>query len=141
VRLFTYLQHYWSMFNMLDLCIFTFAPVRYYKVDKIVDLVRAATGWNVTFWELMKAGERGTTMARVFNLKHGLTHKDDKLPERMFQGIEDGPLQDSAVPRSDLERAIPLYYEMMGWVSDTGVPQYGKLVELQIEWAEEHLPA
>jgi aldehyde:ferredoxin oxidoreductase len=50
-------------------------------------------------------------------------------------------LQDSAVPRSDLERAIPLYYEMMGWVSDTGVPQYGKLVELQIEWAEDHLPA
>ena len=140
VRLFTYLQHYWSMFNMLDLCIFVYAPVRYYKIDQIVDLVRAATGWNITFWELMKAGERGTTMARVFNLKHGLTHKDDKLPERMFQGIENGPLQGAAVPHEELDQAIPLYYEMMGWTSDTGVPLRGKLVELQIEWATEQLP-
>ncbi len=141
VRLFTYLQHYWSMFNMLDLCIFAFAPVRYYKVPQIVDIVRAATGWNATFWELMKAGERGTTMARVFNLKHGLTHEDDKLPERMFQGIENGPLQGGAVPREELERAIPLYYQMMGWSPDTGVPQHAKLVELQLEWAAGHLPA
>ena len=125
---------------MLDLCIFVYAPVRYYKIDQIVDLVRAATGWNITFWELMKAGERGTTMARVFNLKHGLTHKDDKLPERMFQGIENGPLQGAAVPHEELDQAIPLYYEMMGWTSDTGVPLRGKLVELQIEWATEQLP-
>jgi aldehyde:ferredoxin oxidoreductase len=140
VRLFTYLQDYWSFFEMLDLCIFTFAPVRYFKVDHIVEIVKNATGWNVSFWELMKAGERGTTMARVFNLKHGLTYKDDTLPERMFQGIENGPLEGAAIPKEDLYRAIKLYYEMMGWTEDTGIPRYGKLVELQVEWTAEYLP-
>jgi aldehyde:ferredoxin oxidoreductase len=139
VRLFTYLQHYWSMFEMLDLCIFTFAPVRYYKVDHLVEIVKASTGWNATFWELMKAGERGTTMARIFNLKQGLTHKDDNLPERMYQGIENGPMKGKAVPRQDLADAIKLYYEMMGWSREAGVPTLAKMMELQIEWAAEYL--
>jgi aldehyde:ferredoxin oxidoreductase len=141
VRLFTYLQHYWSMFCMLDLCIFTFAPVRYYKVDHLVDIVKAATGWNLSFWELMKAGERGTTMARVFNLKHGLSAKDDILPERMYQGIENGPLTGAAVPKEAFQEAIHLYYEMMGWTTEEGIPQHGKLAELQIAWAADHLPS
>jgi aldehyde:ferredoxin oxidoreductase len=140
VRLFTYLQHFWSMFNMLDLCIFTYAPVRYFKVNQIVDMVGAATGWNLSFFELMKAGERGTTLTRVFNLKHGLTYEDDKLPERMYQGIENGALAGAAVPRKELEASIPLYYEMMGWTAEGGVPRSGKLAELQIEWAADSLP-
>jgi aldehyde:ferredoxin oxidoreductase len=126
---------------MLDLCIFTFAPVRYYKVDHLVDIVKAATGWNLSFWELMKAGERGTTMARVFNLKHGLSAKDDILPERMYQGIENGPLTGAAVPKEAFQEAIHLYYEMMGWTTEEGIPQHGKLAELQIAWAADHLPS
>lgn len=38
----------------------------------------------------MKAGERGVTMARLFNLKHGLTADDDDLSERLFEPLKEG---------------------------------------------------
>lgn len=137
VRLFTYLQQYWSMFNMLDLCIFTFAPVRYYSITQIVEIVRATTGWDTSLWEIMKAGERGLNMTRIFNLKHGLSRRDDKLPERMFQGIGLGAMKGNAVPREDFEKAIPIYYAMMGWDPETGIPTRAKLSELQLDWTAE----
>ena len=87
VRLFTYLQHWWSLFNCLDVCIFTVEPVRTWKVNHLVEMVKAVTGWDTSLWELMKAGERATTMTRLFNLKHGLTPKDDRLPDRLFEGL------------------------------------------------------
>ncbi|MFQ6079699.1 MAG: aldehyde ferredoxin oxidoreductase family protein, partial [Thermodesulfobacteriota bacterium] len=66
-RLFTYLQHWWSLGNCLDLCLFTTAPVRAWTIPQVVEMVNAVTGWDTTTWELMKAGERATTMARAFN--------------------------------------------------------------------------
>lgn len=140
VRLFSYLQHYWSMFNMLDLCIFTFAPVRYLKVNQVPEVVSAATGWNVSLWELMKAGERGTTLARVFNLKHGLTAHHDRLPERMFEPLDSGPMKGACLPPQELGQAMALYYEMMGWDEATGIPRRSKLDELGVGWASAHLP-
>lgn len=141
VRLFAYLQHYWSMFNMLDLCIFTFAPVRYIKVNRIPEIVGAMTGWDVSLWELMKAGERGTTLTRVFNLKHGLTSADDRLPERMFEPLDSGAMKGAKLPREEFYQSIPIYYDMMGWDPKAGIPTSGKLAELGVAWASAHLPA
>lgn len=135
VKLFTYLQHYWSLFNALGLCIFTFGPVRTFRIPQIVEIVNAITGWDTSLWELMKAGERGTTMARVFNIKHGLTREDDQLPERMFTPLGKGALNGSKLPREELSEALSLYYEMMGWDSKTGIPTAGKLAELDLYWA------
>ncbi len=137
VRLFTYLQHWWSLFNCLDVCIFTFEPVRTFKVNHLVEIVAAVTGWDTSLWELMKAGERATTMTRCFNLKHGLSRKDDTLPDRLFEGLQAGFLKGSRLDRQEFEKAVPLYYEMMGWDRQTGVPTEGKLHELGIGRAQD----
>ncbi len=134
VQLFTYLQHYWSLFECLDLCIFTFEPVRTLKVNHLVDVVAAVTGWDTSLFELMKVGERATTMTRAFNVKHGLTRKDDKLPGRLFKAIEGGPLAGSKLDREEFEKALTLYYQMMGWTEDDGIPLEGKLYELGLGW-------
>lgn len=136
VRMFTYLQMYWSFFNSIEFCIFTFAPVRTFLVEQIPEIVKAVTGWNMSLWELMKVGERGITMARLFNLKHGLSAKDDYLPERSYEPLEKGALEGTRIPREEFASAIPMYYEMMGWDGETGVPTRGKLAELNILWAE-----
>jgi aldehyde:ferredoxin oxidoreductase len=134
VRLFTYLQHWWSLFNSLGLCIFTTAPVRLYTVSQIVEIVKAITGWDVTLWELMKLGERGTTMARCLNILQGITKDLDILPERFFQPIKSGGFKGSKLPKNDFKNALISYYDMMGWNKETGVPTKGKLEELDIGW-------
>ena len=134
VRLFTYLQHWWSLFNMLGLCLFAYVPVRSLTAQNVVDFTRAITGWETSVWELMKAGERGTTMARVFNLKEGLRRKDDNIPDRFYEPIASGPLKGEKIDRKEFEDALSLYYEMMGWDSKNGVPTRGRLEELELGW-------
>ncbi len=135
VKLFTYLQHFWSMFMCIDLCIFIVQPVRTLKITHLVEIVKAVTGWDYTMWEMMKTGERATTLARVFNLKHGLLPKDDTLPDRMFEELEGGVLSGNKLNKDEFEEAVRLYYEMMGWDKETGIPTKGKLYELDLGWA------
>lgn len=136
VRLFTYLQSWWSLLNCLDICYFTFAPVRQFDVPDLVEIVKATTGWSTSIWELMKVGERGTTMLRLFNLKHGWTRKDDWLPDRLFEPLPAGPLKGSRMDRAEMEEAISGYYAMMGWDAASGVPTDAKLKELDLAWAK-----
>ena len=134
VKLFFYLQHHFSFLDVLCICLFTTAPVRITTFDEITKIVQAVTGWNISFWEIMKAGERGVTMARYFNFKHGLSVKDDSLPQRLFEPLKGGPQEGSAIPKNDFERGKKIYYEMNGWDAETGVPTTGKLIELSLEW-------
>jgi aldehyde:ferredoxin oxidoreductase len=135
VRLFTYFQSFWSLFECIDTCVFTWAPVRTWKVHQMVEMVRAVTGWDTSLWELMKVGERATTMTRCFNLKAGLTAEDDSLPDRVFDPLPEGPLEGSRLKRDEMDDAVHLYYGMMGWDEETGIPTRARLYELDIPWA------
>jgi aldehyde:ferredoxin oxidoreductase len=111
--------------NCLGLC--NFLP---YRNDQVVEAVRAVTGWDTTAWELWKAAERLVTMARAFNVRQGFTPADDRLPPRMAEPLGPG----EPIDPSSVEAALPLYYEMMGWDPNTGVPRAAKLYELGIGW-------
>jgi aldehyde:ferredoxin oxidoreductase len=129
VRLFTYDVLWWSLFNCLEICIS--GP---YANDLNLgnDLVRAATGWNTSLWELGKVAERSLTMPQLFNVRAGFTPADDRLPDRFFQL----PVPASAgkpIDKEELEAAKRLYYEMRGWDPQTGLPTNAKLIELGLE--------
>ena len=98
-------------------------------------MVSAATGWQATFWELMKAGERRINMLRHVNARRGHTRKDDRLPERLFDQLPDGPSEGRHVDREAFERMKEEYYSIMGWDTVTGNPTHGKLRELGLQWA------
>jgi len=68
VRLFTHVVMERHLRNVLDICTFIGRPL-----DKLVELVKAATGWDASSFELMKMGERVINLARVVNLTQGLT--------------------------------------------------------------------
>ena len=138
VRLFTYLQHWWSLGNCLDLCLLTTAPARVWTIPQVVEMVNAVTGWDTTTWELMKVGERATTMARAFNVREGFTKDDDQLPERLFQPLESGSLKGTKLSKEDYKQAVAAYYQMMGW-DETGAPTKAKLEELDVGWVAEKL--
>ncbi len=110
-----------------------------YGFNKKAEIVEAITGWHVTTWELMKVGERATTMTRAFNVREGFTKADDVLPKRMHVPFNSGPLVGIAVGEDRLNEAISVYYDMMGWDKETGTPARGRLQELDIEWVADLL--
>jgi aldehyde:ferredoxin oxidoreductase len=134
VRLFTYLQYIWGFHDVLDWCIFTAVPeFRAISLNQLVEVLHCVTGWRTSLFELMKAGERGVTMARWFNYRRGFSKDDDRLPERFFQPMRAGTLAGHAIDRQAFDRALPLYYGMMGWDED-GRPTQAKLEELGVGW-------
>ncbi len=132
VRAFVYLQRWWSFFNMTGICDFVPVPRGAMPAEDVVALVKAATGWETSLWELMIAGERAINMARLFNLREGFTSEDDTLPDRLFEGLKNGRLEGNSISREEFKEAISIYYSMMGW-NEEGVPTKGKLLELNIE--------
>jgi aldehyde:ferredoxin oxidoreductase len=133
VRNFFYLQQLYSMYNSIGLCMFTAKPVGPIYIKDVVDYVEAVTGWNTSLWELMKTGERHSTMARVFNQREGLGAKDDVLPKRMHEGLGNGPAAGQKIDREQFSKAVKSYYRMMGWDED-GTPSVEKLEELDLAW-------
>jgi aldehyde:ferredoxin oxidoreductase len=137
VRTYVLLDHLWKMMDALGLCVFGYAPRGVMPLDEMVQCLNAVTGWNASLYELMKAAERGTIMARVFNTREGLSPKDDRLPKRLFDPKPDGP--DSGMDifnQDDFQQGVELLYEVIGCDPLTGRPHWGKLVELGLEWTK-----
>jgi aldehyde:ferredoxin oxidoreductase len=138
VRLFRYLQPLWSIYNILNMCIFVGTPEwRMFTVEDLLDCVSAATGWRTSLLELTNVGERGIQLARCFNIREGMKPEADCLPERMFEPLEGGVLKGVAIDRDEFEAGKKLYYEMMDWDLITGAPSRARLAELGISWAFE----
>jgi aldehyde:ferredoxin oxidoreductase len=119
--------------NYLGLC--NIVPWRY---KQIIDITESVTGWSMSYWKLMKAVERGITLARIFNIREGWTAKDDILPSRFATSPSEGPLKGVFIDPQKLVEAQKIYYQMMGW-NESGIPTYARLVELKIEWASRYL--
>jgi aldehyde:ferredoxin oxidoreductase len=121
--------------NCLPLCFFTA-----WSLGEMSDMVQAATGWNVSEYELLKVGERAMTLARTFNMREGFTVEDDQLCPRSYSPTQGGALAEGGIDMEELREAIHTYYGMMGWDRETGVPTVEKLQELDVSWAAEYLP-
>ena len=117
--------------NSLGCC--AFLP---WSQDQTIEIVRAITGWRTNMWELLKIGERVVTMARVFNMREGITRRDDVLPRRMNTFHVTQTINEKPVDPEVLDEAVGIFYGMMGWDTVTGEPTMSKLQELDIEWVQ-----
>lgn len=127
-------QDYGNVINTLGLCNFhTYLvpgsdPIRYTKV------VKAVTGWEIEFKELLKIGERVSNLQRCFNVREGIRKKDDFIPKRLMNLPAFGPFSSRAETEiKDYEAMLDEYYTVRGWEIETGIPTPEKLKELGIE--------
>jgi len=104
-----------------------------YNDEMRINYTAAITGWNTSAIEQSKVAERILTTMRMFNLREGLSAKDDALPKRMFQPKTDGYLADKPLSPEKMSAAKSFYYALMGWDPQTGVPLPMKLEELGIK--------
>lgn len=95
------------------LCVFTtFA----WTLENIAPQIDAACDGEWTPDRLLEVGERIWNLERDFNLKAGLTGKDDTLPKRLLEeGANTGPAEGKV---NGLATMLPEYYALRGWTAD-----------------------
>ena len=85
------------------------------------------TGQTFSSGHRQEIGGRIFNLERMYNLREGLTAKDDTLPPRMLnESIY--PDMEAGHPLGDL---LPRYYKLRGWNAD-GVPTGDTLDRLQV---------
>jgi len=96
--------------------------------DGVAATIAGATGWKFGKEDLWKAGERVFNLARVFNMREGMTRADDTLPKRLLEEpLPEGPAKGHV---NNLAKLLDPYYEIRGWDKKTGKPTAKKLREL-----------
>jgi aldehyde:ferredoxin oxidoreductase len=114
-----------TLYNSMVMCNFCNPPV-----STIVELLNAATGWDLRIEDLLPLGERAFQLKRLLNGKLGLTPQNDRLPKLLLQPLPDTTVE-TQVP--DMDVLLPAFYRVRGWDSDTGMPTSEKLRDLGLE--------
>lgn len=111
-----------------SLCVCKFGRYGGIMVEQTLAYLNAATGWDLSPEEFMKTGERIFNLKRMYNIRHGISRKDDSLPSRILTKRRGGGT--SELP--PLGSMLSDYYAVRGW-DEFGVPTPEKLAELGLE--------
>jgi aldehyde:ferredoxin oxidoreductase len=139
VKLVKIIADLFATFDSLVICKWTTYPCGGYKTQTLADVVAVATGWNFTIDELMETGERIFNLCRAFNIREGITRKDDKLPKRFSEPLPEGPYKGETFSEDVFKRMLTQLYKLRGWDEKTGVPTRKKLEELELGYVADNL--
>jgi len=120
VRFLVDVENLFSIHDSMILCRFG----RFvYEWDFTIDILNSLTGYGYTRESLTEIANDIHRMIRIFNLKAGMTPKDDYLPKRLFK--EAGKKLDGGsktLTLTEFEYMLKTYYRLRGW-SEEGVPE------------------
>ena len=133
VRFFSLGQKAWGLNNCYGICNFCSVPSHGLTFSRLVDAVKAITGWETSLFEILRVAERSNVMSRVFNNREGFGPEDDRVIQRWHEALPSGPLKGQRIDPRAFRDAMDLYYELSGW-DKHGRPTRGKLVDLNLEW-------
>jgi len=112
-----------------SLIVCTFSPI--YNEQMILKVLSGAFGPMWSAADVREVGVRVMCQERLFNMREGITEKDDCLPARLLKEPKpDGPTKGAVVPLKELKQD---YYQAMGFDVATGNPPDALLAELGIE--------
>lgn len=97
------MQNLMCMFDSLKLCKFILSPSL--SVARIGEWLGMVTGEQFSGDDVLLAGERVFNLKRLFNIREGITGKDDSLPPRVATGSGG----------EHLDELLQEYYRIRGW--------------------------
>jgi aldehyde:ferredoxin oxidoreductase len=117
-KLFLEFEDRFNIHDSLILC--RFYRDIYWAWNDLSTIVEVTTGLRLDEAGLRKISSTIQNETRRFNLREGVTSKDDTLPKRFF----DEPLgkEGKVIRREDLQRMLQDYYSLRGW-SIEGIPK------------------
>jgi len=118
-------QNLMGMMDSLKLC--KFAIGGGITITDMVQWYHYVTGNQMTIDNFIKTGERIFNLKRLYNVRLGISRKDDTLP---FRSLTSKRIGEGLTPQlPPLGRMLGEYYEYRGW-SEEGIPTSEKLEEL-----------
>ncbi|MBI5033485.1 MAG: aldehyde ferredoxin oxidoreductase family protein [Chloroflexi bacterium] len=116
-------QDFRAVTSSLVQCIFPNPPVK-----NMIDMLAAATGYNITLDNVLSYGERSWNLKRALNIKLGYNARaNEKQPELLLHALADGGTEGHV---AELEPMLREYYAYRDWDWDTGKPRREKLLAL-----------
>ena len=120
------MQDYMEMVESLKICKF----ISWVRLSNILDWIYYITDLKIDSKEYMTIGERISNLKRMYNVRTGITRKDDNLPERILtQKRGEGGASDHL---PNLELMLNEYYHYRVW-NGNGIPEKEKLKSLKLE--------
>lgn len=127
------LEDLYTIIDSMIVC--KFSRGTYYKeFEDMAKVYTLITGIETTPEEMRRKGERINNLARVINVREGLSRKDDTLPYKVMHHPvpDEGPSKGAYVSQKELDLMLDDYYEVRGWTRE-GIPTPEKLRELNME--------
>ncbi|MFC1998677.1 aldehyde ferredoxin oxidoreductase family protein [Chloroflexota bacterium] len=129
--------------DCLGICKFhtVFLGPNYPNFEEWSKLLYYNTGLELSPLDIWNVADRCYTLERMFNLREGLTRKDDMLVDRYYDepapdGI--GKVRGSKIDRNKYNTMLDEYYEMHEW-DKNGVPKKATLKKLGLDGEPTHL--
>lgn len=121
-----------SAYDSLCLC-------RYFRpgMDRVAEYYSYVTGLDTDAAGLMEMGHRIYTLKRLYNVRSGITRKDDVLPGRIATLAFPNDGSKGTLPF--LGRMLFEYYNLQGW-SEDGIPTLEALRSLGLGSEAESMP-
>jgi aldehyde:ferredoxin oxidoreductase len=118
--------------NSLVICSFVGG---YWSPKMFTDLLNPLCGWQMSEAGFWQAGQRIRTLERCFNVREGISRKDDVLPKRMLtEALPEGPKKGVLFSPEEMKKVQDEYYAYFGWDAN-GIPTEQTLKTLGLEFA------
>jgi aldehyde:ferredoxin oxidoreductase len=140
-----YSEHFCAIADSLGVCKFSTPETYAVMVDELAAGLRAL-GYDLSGPDLLEIGERIVNLERLYNVRHGLSRRDDVLPRRFTEEtlkayvfstdkatgevVHTGEPVDTGV-LINLQPMLTRYYALRGW-DDDGVPAPATLERLKL---------
>ena len=120
------------MHNSLVFCTFVGG---YWSPKMTLDMLNPLCGWNMTEDDYWTTAKRIRTLERCFQVREGISRKDDVLPYRMLnEKLPEGPKKGVVFSPEEMKKVQDDYYAYFGWDSN-GIPTEATLKALGLEFA------
>lgn len=120
-------QNLMCMFDAMKMC--KFALFGGLTITHMVNFLNYTTGWDMDTKEFMSAGERLFNLKRLYNVRCGISRKDDRISDRILtQKRKEGGAAENLPP---LGKMLGEYYEFRRWTPE-GIPTKEVLLELDL---------
>jgi aldehyde:ferredoxin oxidoreductase len=132
-------EEFCAVIDSVGICKFgtLFPPALYWQ--PIATALALITGMEMNVPMLKITGERIVNLQRMYNVRHGITRKDDRQPRRMLE--EKSPSGRARGHVVYLDKMLDEYYDLRGWDRTTGLPTDRKLNDLGLEYTATELQA
>ena len=114
--------------DSLGVCNFTLGT----SYSRLIEIVNAATGWNLTVDDTITMAQRTVNLLRAFNIRHGIG-VGVEAPSILYGSVPaDGPAKGKDI-KPHWDHMLDIYYQDMGWDRKSGKPLPETLRQLGLD--------